>query len=130
MTMQPLNDIVCAEGDGVNQVITHLRHWRARLRETADVDDLTQVQLHNRAMLLRNEADALWSWSLKLHEDYLFTRARKLIKAQGEIELVQRGFGDLLDALRAYHEQGGGSETVDDLFRRMISVVEGWETAL
>jgi hypothetical protein len=32
--------------------------------------------------------------------------------------------------LRSYHEQGGGSETVDDLFRRMISVVEGWETAL
>ncbi len=130
MTMQPLNDIVCSEGDGVNQVITHLRHWRARLRETADIDDLTQVQLHNRAMLLRNEADALWSWSLKLHEDYLFSRARKLIRAQGEIELVQRGFCDLLDALRIYHEHGGGSETVDDLFRRLIGLVERWESLL
>jgi hypothetical protein len=130
MIMQPLNDIVCAEGDGVNQVITHLRHWRARLRETADLDDLTQVQLHNRAMLLRNEADALWSWSLKLHEDYLFNRARKLIKAQGEIEFVQRGFCDLLDALRVYYDQGGSSETVDDLFRRLIGLVERWEALL
>lgn len=130
MTMLPLDDIVCNEGDGLNQVVTQVRHLRARLRETADLADIEQARLHNRAMMLRNEADALWSWSLKLHEEYLWGRARKLIKAQAEIEQVHRLFGHLLDAVKAVALGVGEQEAVDDLFRRLITVVEAWEGGL
>lgn len=128
--MLPLDDIVMKDGDGLSQVITQVRHQRARLRETADVDSLTVVRLKNRAMLLKHEAEQLYAWALKLEEEYLWDRARRLIKAQGEIEQTQRMLGHLLTALQQWEQGEGDRETLDGLFRRLIRFIEAWEAAL
>lgn len=97
MTMQPLNDICCAEGDGLAQVATHLRWLHSRLSNIPVIPHGEAVVLRGRIVAVKGLVDRLDILTMRTLEEDLAERTVRVLKAERGIENVTNMFLRVID---------------------------------
>lgn len=99
MTMLPLNDICCDEGDGLAQVATHLRWLHSRLSNTSVIPHGEAVALRGRIVAVKGLVDRLDILTMRTLEEDLAERTVRVLKAERGIENVTNMFIRVIDEL-------------------------------
>lgn len=97
MTTQPLNDIICAEGDGLAQVATHLRWLHSRLSNIPVVPHDEAVVLRGRIVAVKGLVDRLDILTIRSLEEHLAERTVRVLKAERGVENVTNMFLRVID---------------------------------
>jgi prephenate dehydratase len=130
MTMQPLNDIVCAEGDGFLQVASHARMLNSRVSNVPAITHSEAVVLYGRSLAVKGQIDRLFLLATQALEEHLAERTLAVLRVENQIEGAVQLFLDIVDEIEAFAADNPMSEKVAVLLVRLHDIAKGWAKAL